>query len=171
MEYQIGDKVVHPFHGAGIITSIEEKECFGETHLYYLLILAHSKLELNIPVDSADTIGLRPIMRPEDAEAVFERLRTHCETETLNWNKKHRENMDKLRSGDIFDAADVYKYLRLRETKRNLSTGEKKLLTNSKNAIFSEIMLATGLSEEELTEKVDQIFEGLKQAESQKQKE
>ena len=94
MKYQIGDKVVHPFHGAGIITSIEEKECFGETHLYYLLNLAHSKLELNIPVDSADSIGLRPVMNPEEAEAVFVHLSMPCEINTMNWNKKHRENLD-----------------------------------------------------------------------------
>lgn len=161
MDYNVGDKVVHPFHGAGIITSIEEKECFGEVHTYYLLTLAHSKLELNIPVDSADNIGLRPVMAQEDAEAVFERLRLPCETNTLNWNKKHRENLDKLRSGNIIDAADVYQYLRLREKKRSLSTGEKKLLTNSKNAIFSEIMLATDISEEDLTNKVDEIFKEL----------
>lgn len=163
MNYQIGDKVVHPFHGAGIVTSIEEKECFGEKHLYYLLILAHSKLELNIPVDSADSVGLRPVMKPEEAEAVFVRLAKPCELNTLNWNKKHRENLDKLRSGNILDAADVYQYLRLREKKRSLSTGEKKLLTGAKNAIFSEIMLATGISEEELTERVDTIFEELEQ--------
>ena len=158
MKYQIGDKVVHPFHGAGIITSIEEKECFGETHLYYLLNLAHSKLELNIPVDSADSIGLRPVMNPEEAEAVFVHLSMPCAINTMNWNKKHRENLDKLRTGNIMDAADVYKYLRLREKKRSLSTGEKKLLINSKNAIFSEIMLATDYSEEALTEKIDEIF-------------
>lgn len=76
MKYKIGDKVVHPFHGAGIITSIEEKECFGETHLYYLLNLPHSKLELNIPVDSADSIGLRPVMLPEEADAGFCSART-----------------------------------------------------------------------------------------------
>ena len=158
MKYKIGDKVVHPFHGAGIITSIEEKECFGETHLYYLLYLPHSKLELNIPVDSADSIGLRPVMLPEEADAVFAQLALPCEINTVNWNKKHRENLDKLRTGNILDAVDVYKYLRLRERKRSLSTGEKKLLTNSKNAIFSELMFATGVSEEALTEKIDAIF-------------
>ncbi len=164
MRYKVGDKVVHPFHGAGIITSIEEKECFGETHLYYLLTLAHSKLELNIPVDSADNIGLRPVMEPEKAEAVFARLSVPCEINTLNWNKKHRENMDKLRTGDIMDSADVYKYLRLREKKRSLSTGEKKLLTNSKNAIFSEIMLATDMPEAALESKIDEIFLELEKA-------
>ena len=78
-------------------------------------------------------------------------------------NKKHRENLDKLRTGNILDAVDVYKYLRLRERKRSLSTGEKKLLTNSKNAIFSELMFATGVSEEALTEKIDAIFIKLEQ--------
>ena len=90
--------------------------------------------------------------------AVFVHLSMPCEINTMNWNKKHRENLDKLRTGNIMDAADVYKYLRLREKKRSLSTGEKKLLINSKNAIFSEIMLATDYSEEALTEKIDEIF-------------
>ena len=97
-------------------------------------------------------------MNPEEAEAVFVHLSMPCEINTMNWNKKHRENLDKLRTGNIMDAADVYKYLRLREKKRSLSTGEKKLLINSKNAIFSEIMLATDYSEEALTEKIDEIF-------------
>lgn len=161
MKYSVGDKVVHPFHGAGIITSIEEKECLGEINLYYMLTLAHSKLELNIPVSSADSIGLRPVMEPEKAQAVYDRLYMPCQISTLNWNKKHRENLDKLRTGDILEAADVYKYLRLREQTRSLSTGEKKLLTNSKNAIFSEIMLSTDISEDELTKKIDDIFDSL----------
>ncbi len=170
MKYSIGDKVVHPFHGAGIITSIEEKECLGEKKMYYMLTLAHSKLELSIPVDSADSIGLRPVMSPEKAEEVFERFQKPCKASTLNWNKKHRENLDKLRTGDILEAVDVYKYLRLREQKRSLSTGEKKLLTNSRNAIFSEIMLSTSVSEEELNNKVDAIFESFDPTETALQK-
>lgn len=161
MKYSIGDKVVHPFHGAGIITSIEEKECLGQINLYYMLTLAHSKLELNIPVESADSIGLRPVMEPARVQEVYDRLYVPCQTSTLNWNKKHRENLDKLRTGNILEAADVYKYLRIREQTRSLSTGEKKLLTNSRNAIFSEIMLSTGISEDELTKKIDDIFAGL----------
>ena len=156
--FSIGDKIVHPFHGAGVIQDIVDIEVLGEVKKYYTLSLPFTKLKLDIPVDTAEDIGVRTIMRAEKIEQLFEQLKKPLANQELNWNRRHKENLDKLRSGDIFQVAEVYKYLRIRDKKRTLSTGEKKLYINSRNALLSEIILATGIEQDTVIEKFDSIF-------------
>lgn len=156
--FSVGDKIVHPFHGAGVIQDIVDIEVLGEVKKYYTIALPFTKLKLDIPVDTAENIGVRPVMRPEETEKLYEQLKKPLESQDLNWNRRHKENLDKLRSGDIIQVAEVYKYLRIRDKKKSLSTGEKKLYLNSCNAIISEIILSTDSSQEDVMEKIDSIF-------------
>ncbi|MBR3838407.1 MAG: CarD family transcriptional regulator [Clostridia bacterium] len=156
--FSVGDKIVHPFHGAGVIQDIVDIEVLGEVKKYYTLALPFTKLKLDIPVDTAESIGVRPVMKPEDTEKLYEQFKKPLESLELNWNRRHKENLDKLRSGDILQVAEVYKYLRMRDKSRSLSTGEKKLYSNSRNAIISEIILATGATQEDVMERIDSIF-------------
>ncbi len=156
--FSVGDKIVHPFHGAGVIQDIVDIEVLGEVKKYYTLALPFTKLKLDIPVDTAESIGVRPVMKPEDIEKLYEQFKKPLESLELNWNRRHKENLDKLRSGDILQVAEVYKYLRMRDKSRSLSTGEKKLYSNSRNAIISEIILATGATQEDVMERIDSIF-------------
>lgn len=156
--FSVGDKIVHPFHGAGVIQAIVDIEVLGEVKKYYTLALPFTKLKLDIPVDTAESIGVRPVMKPEDTEKLYEQFKKPLESLELNWNRRHKENLDKLRSGDILQVAEVYKYLRMRDKSRSLSTGEKKLYSNSRNAIISEIILATGATQEDVMERIDSIF-------------
>ncbi|MBR6647213.1 MAG: CarD family transcriptional regulator [Clostridia bacterium] len=156
--FSVGDKIVHPFHGAGVIQDIVDIEVLGEVKKYYTLALPFTKLKLDIPVDTAESIGVRPVMKPEDTEKLYEQFKKPRESLELNWNRRHKENLDKLRSGDILQVAEVYKYLRMRDKSRSLSTGEKKLYSNSRNAIISEIILATGATQEDVMERIDSIF-------------
>lgn len=156
--FSVGDKIVHPFHGAGVIQDIVDIEVLGEVKKYYTLALPFTKLQLDIPVDTADSIGIRPVMSPDETEKLYSHLSEPLMDQEINWNRKHKENLDKLRSGDIFQVADVYKYLRIRDKKRSLSTGEKKLFVNSKNALISEIVLSTGDESSVVSDRFDDIF-------------
>jgi len=156
--FSVGDKIVHPFHGAGVIQDIVDIEVLGEVKKYYTLALPFTKLKLDIPVDTAESIGVRPIMQADKIEQLFEQLKKPLEFQELNWNRRHKENLDKLRGGDIFQVAEVYKYLWIRDKKRSLSTGEKKLYINSRNALISGIILSVGMDQDAVTERFDSIF-------------
>lgn len=143
MDYKIGDKIVYPLYGAGVIAEITEREFLGEVKTYYLLKLSYGKMEILVPVDTASALGVRNIIAREMVDKVLEILKSSCvEEEKKNWNKRYHGNMDKLRSGDILQAAEVYKILFQRNRVRLLSSGEMKLMNSAKQILFSELMLA-----------------------------
>jgi len=155
MIYGVGDKVVYPMHGAGVIVGIEEREVGGETAGYYDIEFPYGNLRLMVPVANTELLGIRDVMGAEKIPEVIEFLET-AEQENMNqnWNKRQRENLDKLRSGNIYEAAGVFKFLYLRDIEKALSTGEKKMLTNAKHILFSEIALAGGLDFAEVEQRV-----------------
>ncbi|HHT92057.1 MAG TPA: CarD family transcriptional regulator [Clostridiaceae bacterium] len=155
MNYSIGDRIVYPMHGAGVITSIETREVMGEMKEYYFLELPYGSTVLMIPVDGLEANGVRDIIDQNEVPNVLEHFRTSCLECNSNWNKRQRENLERLKSGNIFDVIDVYKALYIRELDKNLSTGEKKMLTTARNILFSELMLSTGRTEEEVEELVN----------------
>lgn len=146
MSYSVGDKVVYPMHGAGVIVAIEERETLGEIVKYYELEFPYGNLRLMVPMSNTEQLGIRDIMNPEQIPAVMDYLeKSASEKMNQNWNKRQRENLDKIRSGNIFEVASVFKFLYLRDVERALSTGEKKMLTNAKHILFSELALSSGL--------------------------
>lgn len=153
MAYSIGDKIVYPMHGAGIISAIEEQEFLGERKKYYLLKLSYGKMGIMVPVDNAEVLGVRYVIDKSVIAEVLAHLKEPCEQTNVNWNKRHKENLDRLRSGNIFEAAEVFKALYLKDIKKSLSTGEKKIMNNAKQILFSEIMLAGDYD----TEQVEQL--------------
>lgn len=146
MSYGVGDKVVYPMHGAGIITAIQEREVSGESVRYYEIEFPYGNLRLMVPIANTEQLGLRDVMPAEMIPKVLAHLKkTDGESMNQNWNKRQRENLDKIRSGDIFEVASVYKFLYLRDAARALSTGEKKMLTNARHILFSELALSGGM--------------------------
>ena len=141
-------------HGAGIISAIEEQEFLGEKREYYLLKLFYGKMGIMVPVDKAEDLGIRYVIDKSAIAEVLNCLREPCEQTNVNWNKRHKENLDRLRSGNIFEAAEVFKALYLKDIKKSLSTGEKKIMNNAKQILFSEIMLAGDYN----TEQVEQLI-------------
>lgn len=150
--FDIGDKVVYPMHGAGIIEKIEEKEVLGETRSYYILHIPYGNMQVMVPVGSADQAGVRPIVSPDKIEEVYDLLRAASTEMDENWNRRFRENMELLKSGDIACVAEVVRNLMRVERVKKLSTGEKKMLANAKQILVSEIVLVLGLSEEDVEE-------------------
>ncbi len=146
--YKIGDSVVYPMHGAGIIEDIEIKEVLGKEQSYYVVRMPIGDMKVMVPMDNAAGVGMRDVIDRAEAEKVLCAFRT-VETDVIqNWNKRFRENMVRIKSGDIFEVAAVVKSLMLRDREKGLSTGERKMLSNAKQILISEIVVATGNSHE-----------------------
>ncbi|HHU90266.1 MAG TPA: CarD family transcriptional regulator [Clostridiaceae bacterium] len=144
--FSIGDKIVYPMHGAGIIESIEEKEILGEKKRYYVVRIPVGDMKVMIPINNVDGIGIRDVIDRKDADKVFKSLETSCDEQTSNWNKRYRENMSKIKSGDVFEVAEVVKSLVARERQKGLSTGERKMLNSAKQILISELVLAKNMN-------------------------
>ena len=152
--FNVGDKIVYPMHGAGTIDSIEEKDILGEKQSYYILKMP-SDVKVMIPTAKAEEVGVRNIIDKQSAEKVFKVL-SQDETEMeKNWNKRYRDNMDKMKSGDIYEVADVVRNLSFKQKEKGLSTGEKKMLNNAKQILVSELVLAEHASENEVENLVE----------------
>lgn len=143
--FSIGDKILYPMHGAGIIEDIEKKDILGEVREYYILKLPYGDMNIMIPVEKCEDIGVRNIIDEGDIDAVFTLLKEQSSQMSNNWNKRYRENMDKLKTGDIFQVAEVVRNLVRVDRIKKLSTGEKKMLVNAKQILESELILAGDL--------------------------
>lgn len=155
--YNLGDKVVYPMHGAGVIQSMESKEILGETKNYFVLKMPIGEMKLMIPVDNVDNIGLRNIIDRDSVEVVISLLKEGAILNDSNWNKRYRDNLLKMKTGDIFEVAQVVRDLTFRDKEKGLSTGEKKMLVSAKQMIVSEIALSInqeGVSVEEFLDKI-----------------
>lgn len=141
----IGDRVVHPMHGAGVIADIVREKIAGCTQDYYVFKMPVGGLVLKIPVASGEMVGLRNIIAPEQAGTLLERI-PELEFEiTSNWSQRYRENMQRLKSGDLYEVCRVIKTLVARDRERGLSTGERKMLHTAKQILISELVLVLGL--------------------------
>ncbi len=148
--FQVGDKIVHPMHGAGIIESIVTQKVNGVVRDYYTLKLPGRTMLVMIPVENCAEIGVRPVVDCEYAARVLDAIPTIEVNMTQNWNRRYRENMERLKSGDLFEVARVVKGLMLRDAKQGLSTGERKMLHSAKQILISEIVLSRSCSYEDV---------------------
>jgi CarD family transcriptional regulator len=140
--FNIGDRVVYPMHGAGTIEGVEEKEILGKTHRYYVLRLPIGDMKVMIPVDNTKEIGLRDVIGSDEVDKVMGVLKQECTAMSTNWNRRYRSNLEKIKSGDIYEVADVVRNLAAREREKGLSTGERKMLDSAKEILISELILA-----------------------------
>ena len=153
--YCVGDMVFYPMHGAGTIEAIEEREVQGNIQKYYVLSFIMGGMKVLVPMDSATAVGLRNIISREEYREVLKRLTNSSYEVNDNWNRRYRENLERMKSGNTMEVADVVRSLTLREIDRGLSTGERKMLVNARHILISELTLASGLSEEEISQEVD----------------
>ena len=149
MTFAVGDRIVHPLHGAGVIDSIENQRVCGVERSYYVMHIKMGDMLVKVPTDSSDAVGLRPIMKPEEAKKFLDYIGTIKPEMTQNWNRRYRENMSKLRSGNLKDVAEVIKGLTGRDSERGLSTGERKMLNSAKEILLSEIVLSQSYTYDE----------------------
>jgi CarD family transcriptional regulator len=142
-------------HGAGVIESIEEKEILGERQQYYIMRMPIGDMKVMVPLNNVETIGLREVIDDNTVELVLQRMRQFEDDDTTNWNRRYRANLDKMRTGDIYDVAEVVRSLMRRDGEKSLSTGERKMLDNAKQILISEFVLARNLREEQAFQLID----------------
>ena len=146
--FLVGDKVVHPLHGAGVIEDITQERLAGKAAQYYVFRMPNGGLTLKIPTENSGAVGLRSPMTTEQVDDLFKAIPGLDPEMTSNWNRRYRENMEKLKSGDLREVATVIKGLALRDLKQGLSTGERKMLYNAKQVLLSEVALVWNVTYE-----------------------
>ena len=156
--YQIGDKVVHPMHGAGVIDSIVRKKVAGKVQDYYLLKLSTGSMMVMIPTEHSDEIGVRPVVSGQEATHILSEMEDIQVDMTSDWNQRYRENMLRIKSGNLLEVAKVVKGLMYRETQKGLSTGERKMLHSAKQILISELVLAQSMPYEAVEERVNKVL-------------
>lgn len=159
--YNIGDKVVHPMHGAGTIKGIRQIEIAGKKRDYYVMQFAVGSMTTNIPVENSDAIGLRSIIDKDEAKKVMQCFISHPISDDANWNKRQRENIIKIKSGDIYQVLEVLKNLMYRDKKKGLSTNERKTLGSAKQIVMSELVLSAFASQSDIENIMNDTIEAL----------
>lgn len=159
--FSIGEKIVYPLHGAGIVEAIEQKEILGKKKKYYVMRVYSGNMTVLIPVDNCEEIGVRQVIDKTEAKKVVEYFKTEPLYDDDNWNRRQRENMVKLKSGDIYKVLDVLKDLLYRDKLKGLSTSERKALVNARQIIVSELVMSGFAGAEDIELIMDSIIDGL----------
>ncbi len=155
--FNIGDKIVYPIHGAGIIESIEEIEILGNKNKYYIMRISLNDMRVMIPLDNIDTLGIRSVVDKEQADKVFDILSQVPSEMNKLWTKRYRENENKIKSGNILVIAEIVRNLIISDRIKKLSAGEKKILSNAKGILISELMLVLDMSRVQIEEIMENI--------------
>lgn len=156
--FRVGDKVVYPHHGAAIVKGVEEKELYGEKKKYYVLRLSYGDLTLMVPADNTEEVGIRDVITRDELQKVFKVLRSKECRMPANWSRRFKTHVEKLRSGDIYQVAEVVRNLARREREKGLSAGEKRMLTKAKQILVSEVTFAAEVDETEAERMLDDVL-------------
>ena len=156
--YKVGDKVVYPHHGAGSVVKKEQREVLGEKREYLTIKIDHNEMTVNVPTENADKVGLRRVIGEKEVEVVLKALTGGSTEMPKNWNRRFKHNRDKMKTGDIFELAEVVRNLSLRDHEKGLSTGEKQMFVKAKKILASELMYAKTMDEDECAEWLEEVL-------------
>jgi CarD family transcriptional regulator len=159
IDYEIGDHVVYPHHGAGKVMKKELKEVLGEKREYLTIKILHNDMTVMVPCENAGKAGLRRVIGEEEVAKVLSVLRDDVSQMPKNWNRRFKHNRDKIRTGDVFELAEVVRNLAIRESEKGLSTGEKQMYTRAKKILASELMYALEMEEDQAEDHLDSLIE------------
>ena len=156
--FDVGDKVVYPHHGAGTVVSKETRIVLGSEREYLTIQILHNDMTVNVPTENAEKVGLRGVIDEETVELVLKALTGNGTVMPKNWNRRFKHNRDKMKTGDIFELAEVVKNLSLRDHEKGLSTGEKQMFVKAKKILASELMYAKDMTEDEAAAWLDDVL-------------
>ncbi len=161
--FKVGENIFYPLHGAGTIESIEEKDILGENKKYYIMKMPIGDVKVMVPTDNAEHVGVRCLSGNDIVEKAFKVFDTPFEDEKVSWSKRYKDNMDKMKTGDILEIADVVRSLSFKQKEKGLSTGEKKMLGNAKQILISELVLTNGIDKDQvedmISDKIQKAFD------------
>jgi len=160
VEFEIGDSVVYPHHGAGKVLRKEQKDVLGESREYLTIKILHNDMTVMVPTENAAIAGLRRVIDEETVKKVLAVLTDDCSEMPKNWNRRFKHNRDKIKTGDIYELAEVVRNLAVREHQKGLSTGEKQMFTRAKKILASELMYALEMNEEEVDAHLTKLLIG-----------
>ena len=158
--FKVGEKVVYPHHGAGTVVKKEKRDVLGEKREYLTIKILHNDMTVNVPCANAEKVGLRRVIDEEMVKKVTKALTGGGTAMPKNWNRRFKHNRDKMKTGDIFELAEVVRNLSLRDHEKGLSTGEKQMFVKAKKILASELMYAKNLDEEKAAEWLDGVLDG-----------
>ena len=156
--YKVGDKVVYPHHGAGTVVKKEKRTILGQEREYLTIKILHNDMTVNVPTENAEKVGLRWVIGLDAVEVVVKALSGESTEMPKNWNRRFKHNRDKMKTGDIFELAEVVKNLSLRDHEKGLSTGEKQMFVKAKKILASELMYAKAVDEDEAAEWLEGVL-------------
>ena len=159
IDYEIGDHVVYPHHGAGKVLKKEQKEVLGESREYLTIQILHNDMTVMVPCENAGRAGLRRVIGEEAVAKVLSVLRDEVSQMPKNWNRRFKHNREKIKTGDVYELAEVVRNLAIRESEKGLSTGEKQMYTRAKKILASELMYALEMEEDGAEEHLDSLIE------------
>jgi CarD family transcriptional regulator len=158
MAFEVGDKVVYPHHGAATVEAREARTAFGEESEYLILRLSYGELTVSVPAAKADEVGLRPVIEGDEVRDVLAVLaRTDARMPT-NWSRRFKNHQEKLKSGDVYQVAEVVRNLTQRDGERGLSAGEKRMLAQARRILVSELTFSLGVSEHDAEAELDRAL-------------
>jgi CarD family transcriptional regulator len=158
LTFEVGETVVYPHHGAALIEAVETRVIKGEERVYLVLKVAQGDLELRVPADKVEEVGVRDVVGQEGLDHVFEILRAPHTEEPTNWSRRYKANLEKLASGDVNKVTEVVRDLWRRERERGLSAGEKRMLAKAKQILVSEVALAEKTNEDKAEAIIEEVL-------------
>ena len=158
IEFELGDNVVYPHHGAGKVLKKERKKMFGEEREYLTIKILHNDMTVMVPCENAGKAGLRRVIDEDTVKKVLAVLQDEVSEMPKNWNRRFKHNRDKIKTGDIYELAEVVRNLAIREHEKGLSTGEKQMFTRAKKILASELMYALDKDEDAAEAYLDELL-------------
>ncbi len=157
--FKVGDLAVYPAHGVGVIEKIETQEISGCRQDFYVMRILDNDMIIMIPTNNVDNVGLREIIPQTDVPKLYSILKKRdVEVDNQTWNRRYREYMEKIKTGSVFEVAEVYRDLLMLKVEKDLSFGERKMLDTARNLLVKEISLAKKVQEEQVERDLDRIF-------------
>ncbi len=156
--YKVGEKVVYPHHGAGTVVKREVREVLGQKREYLTIKILHNDMTVNVPSENAEKVGLRKVSDEKMMDLVLKALTGGSTEMPKNWNRRFKHNRDKIKTGDIYELAEVVRNLSLRDHEKGLSTGEKQMFVKAKKILASELMYAKAMDEDEAGVWLDEVL-------------
>lgn len=158
-ELAVNDNAVYPGHGVGRVVSIDSKMILGTAHIFYTIEILETGMKIMIPKNNIQNVGLRPIISEDEAQEVIGILRENeAKVDNQTWNRRYREYMEKIKTGSVFEIAEVLRDLFLLKVDKELSFGERKLLDTARSLLLKELRLATKSSKFDEEEGIKEIF-------------